>query len=61
MRNMYMTTDTKPVMIRAMPTDLWHKVRVTAAILNEGVSEFVIKAVERRVKVANLQHPRKTE
>lgn len=53
-----MPSDTKPVQIPNMPVDLWHHVRIAASLLDEGISEFVIKAISERVKEVELQRYR---
>ena len=36
--------------IRSVPDDLWHRVRVQAAVNGVSLREFVIRALERAVK-----------
>ena len=49
------TKNTKSVQIRSFPVDLWKRVKVSAAEMGVGMSEFVIEAVRRRLKELSVR------
>ena len=53
--------DTKSVQIRSFPIALWRRVKVAAAEMGVGLSEFVIESVRRRLDDSTLTFERMPE